>query len=291
MSADIRPPSTLRRSVSTPAVIALLTAVGVLAGSGTGPLSAAAPDAKPEAKPDAKAVAKAPAKPQPPLPTPDAEGWITLIGEGPLEAAWKTVAAEWTAVSDVKSDPANPKRFTAVEGKGVWYNGPKGNARDLVSRQNFGDVEIRFDFNLPKGSNSGIKFHAWYEVQLFDSHGAAKVDGTHLGGVYPRAEFKPRYHHIDDGIAPLVNAAKAPGEWQTFEAVFRAPRFDAKGEKIADARLDKVVINGQVVQKDTVLKTPTGHNWTRKEVAEGPFLLQADHGPVAIRNMKVRPVK
>ena len=72
--------------------------------------------------------------------------------------------------------------------------------------------------------------------------------------------------------------------------VFRAPKFDAKGEKTANARFVKVVLNGQVVHEDVEMKYPTGNNWRLKQVPTGPILLQADHGPVAFRNIRVRPL-
>ena len=65
---------------------------------------------------------------------------------------------------------------------------------------------------------------------------------------------------------------------------FRAPRFDASGKKVANARFVKVVLNGKVVQEDVEVPSPTGHAWRLAEVATGPILLQADHGPVAFRN-------
>jgi hypothetical protein len=98
----------------------------------------------------------------------------------------------------------------------------------------------------------------------------------------------PRYHHIDDGIPPRVNAARPFGEWQTLDVVFRAPRFDAGGKKVRNARFDKVVLNGQVIHENVELATPTGHAWRQKEVARGPILLQGDHGPVAFRKIRMR---
>jgi hypothetical protein len=145
---------------------------------------------------------------------------------------------------------------------------------------------------IPKGSNSGVKFHAHYEIQIQDSFGKTKeLTGDDCGGIYPRAEQKPKYHHIDKGIAPKVNACKAPGEWQTLDVIFLAPRFDADGKKVANAKIVKAVLNGKVIHEDQELLTPTGHNWKNKEVATGPLLLQGDHGPVAFRNLRVRPYK
>ena len=152
---------------------------------------------------------------------------------------------------------------------------------------------MELEFLIGKRSNSGIKFHALYEIQIVDSHGKKDdaLTGDDCGGVYPRAELKPRYHHIDKGVAPRKNAAKPAGEWQKLHAVFRAPRFDAGGKKTANARLVKVTLNGVVIHEDVELKTPTGNNWSRKEVAKGPFMLQGDHGPVAFRNIRLRPLR
>jgi hypothetical protein len=159
-----------------------------------------------------------------------------------------------------------------------------------VTRAKYGDQEVHLEFLISKGSNSGVKFHGLYEIQIYDSYGKTKkLTGADCGGVYPRAEQKPIYHHIDEGIPPSKNACRAPGEWQTLDAIFLAPRFDAAGKKTASARLVKVVLNGTQIHDDVELKTPTGANWTKKEMATGPLLLQGDHGPVAFRNVRVRP--
>ena len=143
---------------------------------------------------------------------------------------------------------------------------------------------------IPRQSNSGVKLEGVYEIQIFDSWKVANPKGDDCGGIYPRAEQKPKYHHIDEGIAPRTNAAKAPGEWQILEIVFRAPRFDASGRKVANARFDKVVLNGKLIHDHVEVPYPTGHIWREKEKPTGPLLLQADHGPVAFRNIRLRPL-
>jgi hypothetical protein len=187
--------------------------------------------------------------------------------------------------------PDNPKRLEATPGSGVIYNGPGGRAVNLVTRETYGDVELHLEFMVPKGSNSGVKFEGVYEIQIFDSHGVEKVTASHSGGVYPRAELLPRYRHIDEGYPPRVNASRPPGEWQTLDITFRAPRFDSEGKKVANARFDKVVLNDQVVQEGLEVPCPTGNNWRKQERPEGPILLQGDHGPVAFRNVRVRPLR
>jgi hypothetical protein len=217
------------------------------------------------------------------------DGWVNLTADAKARAGWATLTDYWQAAGGVVLDPRNPRRLVPSPGDGVLVNSPKGQGPDLLSKQKFGDAEVHVEFMIPKGSNSGVKMMGLYEIQIYDSHDRKKLTGADCGGIYPRAEMLPVYHHIDDGTAPRVNAARPPGEWQTLDIVFRAPRFDAAGKKTANARFVKVVLNGQVIHDDVEVKYPTGHAWHDKEVAAGPLLLQGDHGNVAFRNVRVRP--
>jgi hypothetical protein len=219
--------------------------------------------------------------------TADAEdAWLPLMAKD--LAAFKAPHGQWQQVAEVTLDPMNPRKLSAKDGQGAWYNGLKGRTSNLYTKQKYGDLEISLEFMMSKGSNSGIKFHGHYEIQICDSFGKKEVGGEDCGGIYPRAEAEPRYHHIDKGIAPKTNACKAPGEWQTLHAIFLAPRFNDKAKKIANAKLTRVTLNGQVIHQNQELLTPTGDRWKGPELAEGPFMIQADHGPVAYRNVKVR---
>jgi Domain of Unknown Function (DUF1080) len=215
------------------------------------------------------------------------DGWIELIGEKGFDH-WRSPRGDWARAGDAEPDPKNPTRLVAKDGNEVIVNGETGKTRNLLTKQDFGDLEAHFEFKIPKGSNSGVKLEGLYEIQIHDSFGVKTPNASHSGGIYPRAEMLPRYHHIDDGTPPRLNAAKKAGEWQTLEFVFRAPRFDADGKKIKNARFDKVVLNGQVIHEGVELKTPTGHAWRMKEVPRGPILLQGDHGPVAFRKIRVK---
>jgi hypothetical protein len=225
-----------------------------------------------------------------PSPSRADDGWIDLIGAEALDA-WVPPTGEWAIGSEVKVDPKNPRRL-AFEPRhaGVLVNGPIGKTKDIVTKRKFGDAEVHLEFFIPKGSNSGIKLHGLYEIQISDSFGVPAPLAMHCGGIYPRAELKPVYHYLDQGHPPKVNAAKPPGEWQTIDLVFKAPRFDGAGKKVSSARFVKVVLNGKVVQEDVELATPTGHAWQDREMSEGPILIQGDHGPVAFRNLRVRPL-
>ncbi|MHC5542985.1 3-keto-disaccharide hydrolase, partial [Singulisphaera rosea] len=207
---------------------------------------------------------------------------------------WKAPAGDWKVVGGVAPGPKNPRFLVSEPGSGILVNGPIGRTINLFSKEDFGDVEAHFEFMIPKGSNSGVKFEGLYEIQIFDSFGVKEPDlkGSDNGGVYPRAELLPIYHHIDDGHAPKTNASKPFGEWQTLDVVFRAPRFDASGKKVANAKFEKVVLNGQVVHEGLDAEYPTGNAWRlKKEMPTGPIMIQADHGPVGLRNMRARHLK
>ncbi|QEL19101.1 3-keto-disaccharide hydrolase [Limnoglobus roseus] len=227
---------------------------------------------------------------EPPKATP-ADGWTELLKSGP-DTPWKKVDAGWVFAEGVVLDAENGKKLKP-SGKGdVWVNGDKGRLPDLITKQDYKDVEVHVEFLIGKGSNAGVKFHAVYEIQILDT--AAKkgeLTGDFCGGIYPRAEDKPAYHHIDKGIGPKVNAAKPAGEWQTLEVTFTSPRLNDKGERMTKAKVVKATLNGQLIHENVELETPTGSNWKKKEVATGPFMLQSDHGPVAFRNVKIREIK
>src|SRR5262245_15252702 len=175
------------------------------------------------------------------------DGWKDLLGDRPLEA-WKSPSEQWVVAGDAKLDEKNPRKLVPVPGKGVLVNGP-GRVKDLITRELFTDVEVHVEFLIAKGSNSGVKLNGLYEIQIEDSHGKTKLTGSDCGGIYPRAEEKPRYRTIDEGTPPRVNACKKAGEWQALDIVFRSPRFDREGKKVENARFVKVVLNGQVIHE------------------------------------------
>jgi len=206
-------------------------------------------------------------------------------------AAWHR-ADEWLAAGDATLDPADNRRLAGRPGTGVIINGRTGKARSLVTRRrDFRDVELHIEFMVAKGSNSGVIFHGLYEIQILDSHHVKNPTAGHCGGIYPRAETKPKYHYIDKGSPPRVNAARPPGEWQTYDIIFRSPRFDAAGRKTAHAKFVKVTHNGRVIQEDQEVKWATGTNWDRRQHPQGPIIIQGDYGPIALRNLRVRDWK
>jgi hypothetical protein len=205
--------------------------------------------------------------------------------------AWHN-SDQWEIVGDAALDPDNTRRLIGRQGTGVLINGKEGNRPSLVTkRRDYRDVEVHVEFTVAKGSNSGIIFHGNHEIQILDSYGVKKPTAGHCGGVYPRAESEPTYHHISDGSAPRINAAKPPGRWQTINIIFKAARFDDAGKKTAHAQFVRVVHNGVVIQENVEVPYACGPNWDRKQFPKGPIIIQGDYGPIAVRNVHVRDYK
>ncbi len=177
-------------------------------------------------------------------------------------------------------NPERPNELVVKEGSGEMVNTPSkatGKSLDIYSTFTHGDARIELELMVPKGSNSGIYLHGEYEVQVLDSYGRKKLGMGDMGAIYGA---KP----------PSTNACKKPGEWQKYIILFRAPKFK-DGKKVANARIDKVILNGQLLQQDVELPKPTPGGITGKEKAKGPIMFQGDHGPVAYRNIKITSLK
>jgi hypothetical protein len=125
-----------------------------------------------------------------------------------------------------------------------------------------------------------------YEIQIYDVE-VAKYPGMECGGIYGRAVGDQTI----EGHSPRVNVSKPPGEWQSFDITFRAPRFDPSGHKLERAKMVKVLHNGMVVHENVELNGPTRSAMALDERPVGPIMLQGNHGPVAFRNLKVEPLQ
>ena len=206
-------------------------------------------------------------------------------------SAWRGDTEQWQIVGEAFMDPANEKMMSTKPGTGVIFNGPAGRTSNLLSKAEFGDINAHIEFMISKSSNSGVYFMGRYEIQIYDSYGVEKDEypGIECGGIYQRWD-ENRNPKGYEGHSPRVNASKAPGQWQTFDVIFRAPRFDDAGRKVANARFEKVVHNGIVVHEDVELTGPTRAGAYNDEKPAGPLMLQGDHGPVAYRNIKVLPL-
>lgn len=178
-------------------------------------------------------------------------------------------------------DPAQAARWKVADGYMEVVRGTGG----IASQMPFGDVQLHVEWAAPApptGSgqnrgNSGVFLMGRYEVQVLDSYDNVTYPDGQAGAVYGQ-------------YAPLVNASRPPGEWQSYDIVFRAPRFTATGAVESPARMT-VFHNGVLVQDNVALVGPTSNQRRDPYVVHPdrlPLSLQ-DHGdPVRFRNIWVR---
>jgi len=201
----------------------------------------------------------------------DLSGWKTKPGEG------KNL---WT-VGSAKLDPRDPKRFVvSADGSELINNSPAhGQSLDLYTQVLHGDAVISLEVMVPKDSNSGIYVMGEYEVQVLDSYGKDANPGPgDMGAIYgAQPPKKPKY--------------RAPGEWNSFEIHWQAPRFDAEGHKTANARFLKVVLNGAVIHENLEMPSATPGGVDGREKPKGPLMFQGNHGAVAYRNIRIEPLQ
>jgi hypothetical protein len=155
----------------------------------------------------------------------------------------------------------------------------------VYTRRGFGDVQLHVEWAAPAPprdsgqgrGNSGVFLMGEYELQVLDSY---------HNDTYPDGQAGAAYGQYP----PLVNAALPPGSWQSYDIVFRRPRFDSAGVLLTPARLTAFQ-NGVLIQDNVALWGPT--NWLQANPyvagpGRGPIALQ-DHGnPVRYRNIWVR---
>ena len=180
---------------------------------------------------------------------------------------------------------------TGLRAKGqgaILYNGDDWeNAPYLVTKENFQDCIIKIDFMLAKGSRAGLYVQGRYGINIADNYRQHELNYYDMGGLGQRWD-ESREPKGFDGVAPSANATKAPGEWQKMEVKFRAPRFNDAGQKVDDAFFLEVRVNGEVVQRNTLARGFTRGSLFAWEQGSGAVVLQADGGPIAIRNFDAR---
>jgi 3-keto-disaccharide hydrolase len=158
---------------------------------------------------------------------------------------------------------------------------------DIATKQEFGDCQLHIEWATPsevKGTgqergNSGVFLMERYEVQVLDSYNNTTYFHGQAGAVYKQ-------------YAPLVNACRKPGEWQTYDIIFKAPKFDEQGKVTERARVT-VLQNGVLIQNNVEIYGNTWHDKPALYIAHGPkaSLKLQDHGnPVRYRNIWIRPL-
>jgi hypothetical protein len=213
-------------------------------------------------------------------------GFMPLLDLSSFQNAGKN----WRIAGDVRADLNEINVLKVEKGTGILVNlhNKKKHGEDLLFTTQHGDIDLELDYMMAKGSNSGIYMQGRYEVQLEDSWGKVNSAAGSNGGIYERwDESRPDGEKGYQGYAPRQNASRAPGLWQHLKISFQAPRFDANGRKIMNAKMLLVELNGVVIHENVELQGPTRGALGNDEKPFGPLRIQGDHGAVAFRNIKI----
>ncbi len=218
-------------------------------------------------------------RPHPRVVTPPTASTQDAPGSPPSDAV---VLFDGTGLSGWEKKDGTPAEWTVEDGYMEVVPG-SGNIR---TKEAFGDCQLHVEWAAPvlvKGDsqgrgNSGVFLMGDYEIQVLDCYDNPTYADGATAAVYGQ-------------FPPLVNACRPPGEWQTYDIVWIAPRFDGD-ELVSPARLT-VFHNGLVVHHDVELTGPTTHRAVLEyepHPATGPLMLQ-DHGDlVRFRNIWYRPL-
>jgi hypothetical protein len=180
-----------------------------------------------------------------------------------------------------RGNDGGPAKWTVRDG----YVEVAPGAGDIATSDKFGDIQLHIEWAtpaVPKGEgqdrgNSGVFLMERYEIQVLDSYDNKTYYHGQAGAVY-------KQH------APLVNASRKPGEWQAYDIVFRAPKFDEQGKVIERARVT-VFHNDVLIQNNVEIYGITYHDRPALYIPHSPQepLRLQDHGnPTRYRNIWIR---
>jgi hypothetical protein len=161
-----------------------------------------------------------------------------------------------------------------------------GGTGDIQTKQTFSDYQLHVEFWEPtpvqgrsqERGNSGVFLAGLYEVQVLDGYDNVTYADGQVSALYGQSP-------------PLVNAARPPGHWQSYDIVFTTPRFT--GGKLSKPGYVTVLLNGVLTQDHTELLGPTVHRALPTWVAHEPNMpvkLQDHKMPVRFRNIWIRPL-
>ncbi|MFT7669197.1 MAG: glucose/arabinose dehydrogenase [Planctomycetota bacterium] len=229
--------------------------------------------------PEGPLAAKQVAKLVPPPPTRESDeaGWLRLTW-GDAFDVWES--SGWELVG-AKLDSNNPTQFEVSDGNSALCNTQSDSPSDFVSKMHFDDVEVRMSFMLPEGGSSALYMLERYGVLLSDSPLAREPAPGDCGAILAGESFA--------GLAPARDGYSSAGNWHDLHVVFRAPQFDETGQKVANAKFERVSIDGVVVQEDVELPGVSFGGATGEE-ALGALRILGSQGHIAIANVQARPL-
>jgi hypothetical protein len=158
------------------------------------------------------------------------------------------------------------------------------NAGNLSTKEKFGDVQLHVEWAAPSAvrgtsqnrGNSGIFLQGRYEIQVLDSWENPTYADGQAGAIYGQ-------------WPPLANPVRRPGEWQSYDIVFEAPRFE--GQQLRTPAYVTVFLNGVLMHNRKEIMGPTVHRALAKyepQPAEDSLVLQDHQQPVRYRNIWIR---
>ena len=207
---------------------------------------------------------------------------VVTPGEGTKPPSDAIVLFDGSNFSEWQSAKDSSKVTWTLNGDGSATVRPT--AGDIVTKKSFGDCQLHVEFREPvvvKGEsqgrgNSGIFLQTRYEVQVLDCYQNRTYSNGQTASIYKQS-------------IPLVNACRKPGEWQTYDILYTAPRFNSDSILVAPGRVT-VIHNGVVAQLNTEIKGPTEYIGLPKYVAHGKSGIKLqDHGDlVSYRNIWIR---
>jgi hypothetical protein len=163
----------------------------------------------------------------------------------------------------------------------------KAGSGSIMTKREFADCQLHIEWRTPaiipddrlNQGNSGIFLQSRYELQIFDSYENPLYSNGQAASVY-------KQH------APLVNASLKPGQWQTYDIIYTAPRFNIDSTLRTPAYMT-VLHNGLIVQNHVAIRgatTYTGLPKYRKHNFKQPLMLQDHRSPVSFRNIWIRDI-
>jgi hypothetical protein len=226
-------------------------------------------------------------RPHPPVVNPGTASTPDQPGRPPSDAAvlfdGKDLS-QWLEQGE-RGGSANPRPARWKVENGYLEVVPKTGS--IISKEKFGDCQIHVEWASPKEvksssqgrGNSGVLIMSRYEIQVLDSYENVTYADGQASAVYGQ-------------WPPLVNASRPPGEWQTYDIVWEAPRFE--GEKLVKPAYVTVFHNGVLVHNHREVLGAVQHRAVAQYKAHGaeePLLLQNHSNPVRYRNVWVRRLK